>query len=224
MYRALECHFCAHLFHLATRILVEKHEITETTYANLIHYYNNNSEKKSSQSTYETFEDGAGDHIMRNFASLSSIDTSRLQRQASITLSQFSPSVSSLTHNLTMESPPTVMTVNHQLYNVIRHPAGTDAKSTQYLQVEDSHPAHSFPDFVRAMGPNIFVLWKAAILKKRILILTSSPVERACQFGEYIDLDKDATVILPCANTFQPVFQFITHASLLPYHDLMSYR
>lgn len=54
----------------------------------------------------------------------------------------------------------------------------------QYLQVEDLHPAHSFPDFVRTMGPNIFLLWKAAILKKRILILTSAPVEKACQFGQ----------------------------------------
>jgi hypothetical protein len=120
---------------------------------------------------------------MTNFASLSSIDTSKLHHQASINFSQLSPSISSLARTLTVDGAAADQTVNHQLYNVIRHPAGTDAKNMQYLQVEDSHPAHAFPDFVRAMGPNIFLLWKAAILKKRILILTSTPVEKACQFG-----------------------------------------
>ena len=41
----------------------------------------------------------------------------------------------------------------------------------------------AFPFFVAQMGPQIFVLWKAALLKKRILYLTAPPLERACSYG-----------------------------------------
>lgn len=164
--------------------MIEQHEITSTTYDNLIEYFNNNSQKESQSNDglLSASTESADDQNMTKFASLSSIDTSKLHHQASATLSQFSPSISSLAYNSTVDEA-SQQTVNHQLYNVIRHPAGTDAKNMEYLQVEDSHPAHAFPDFVRTLGPNIFLLWKAAILKKRILILTSTPVEKACQFG-----------------------------------------
>jgi DENN domain-containing protein 11 len=164
--------------------LVEQHEITSTTYDNLIDYFNNNSQKEtqSNDGLLSVSTESLDDQNMTKFASLSSIDTSKLHHQASANLSQFSPSISSLAHTLTVDEAAQ-HNVNHQLYNVIRHPAGTDAKNMEYLQVEESHPAHAFPDFVRILGPNIFLLWKAAILKKRILILTSTPVEKACQFG-----------------------------------------
>ncbi|KAG2223392.1 hypothetical protein INT45_002887 [Circinella minor] len=40
----------------------------------------------------------------------------------------------------------------------------------------------AFPFFVAQMGPQIFVLWKAALLKKRILFMTRPPLERACGY------------------------------------------
>lgn len=169
------------------RKLIEKHEITNNTYDILIQYYNNHryqSEASNTTASESTEMDSANnERTLANFASLSSIDTSKMRRHASISFGPLSPSVSSLAHSMNSERSA-VTTVNHQLYSVVRHPAGTDAKSLEYLQVEESHPAHSFPEFVRAMGPNLFILWKAAISKKRILILTSSPVEKACHFGE----------------------------------------
>nr|CAG8443892.1 13420_t:CDS:10 [Entrophospora candida] len=42
------------------------------------------------------------------------------------------------------------------------------------------HPANHFQDFVRALGPNIFLLWKAALLKKRILFYSTPPIGNAC--------------------------------------------
>lgn len=42
----------------------------------------------------------------------------------------------------------------------------------------------SFPVFVAHLGPQVFTLWKAALLRKRILYLTSPPMERACSYGK----------------------------------------
>ncbi|CAB4441556.1 unnamed protein product [Rhizophagus irregularis] len=58
----------------------------------------------------------------------------------------------------------------------------TSEMSTASYQVPVTpfHPAHHFPDFVRSCGPTIFLLWKAALLKKRILFYSPPPVEEAC--------------------------------------------
>lgn len=45
------------------------------------------------------------------------------------------------------------------------------------------HPALSLPNFLDAFGPLIFPLYKAALLRKRILLLGHAPVELACNFG-----------------------------------------
>ena len=42
----------------------------------------------------------------------------------------------------------------------------------------------AFPFFVAKMGPQIFVLWKAALLKKRILFMTRPPLQEACGYGK----------------------------------------
>lgn len=41
----------------------------------------------------------------------------------------------------------------------------------------------SLPFLVAQLGPQVFVLWKAALLRKRILFLTEPPMERACGYG-----------------------------------------
>ncbi|RHZ59502.1 hypothetical protein Glove_363g30 [Diversispora epigaea] len=48
------------------------------------------------------------------------------------------------------------------------------------LSISPTHPAHHFPDFVHLCGPNIFLLWKAALLKKRILFYSPPPVLNSC--------------------------------------------
>ncbi|GBB97021.1 hypothetical protein RclHR1_00290019 [Rhizophagus clarus] len=52
--------------------------------------------------------------------------------------------------------------------------------SSYQVPVTSVHPAHHFPDFVRSCGPTIFLLWKAALLKKRILFYSPPPVEESC--------------------------------------------
>lgn len=45
------------------------------------------------------------------------------------------------------------------------------------------HPASSLPDFIDCFGPLIFPLYRAALLRKRILFLTEAPVHTACNYG-----------------------------------------
>jgi hypothetical protein len=45
------------------------------------------------------------------------------------------------------------------------------------------HPALSFPAFLQQFGPLIFPLYRAALLRKRILFVGEAPVEPSCNFG-----------------------------------------
>ena len=45
------------------------------------------------------------------------------------------------------------------------------------------HPARSISTLIDTFGPLIYPLYKAALLRKRILIMAEAPVETACSFG-----------------------------------------
>ncbi|KAG0318813.1 hypothetical protein BG000_004070 [Podila horticola] len=80
-------------------------------------------------------------------------------------------------------------------------------------EIHASHPSHYYLEHVLAMGPSIFVLWKAALLKKRILIYTPPPVETACLAGttDKLFLFKpqlfDVLVEIPASHTPQETYQ-----------------
>ncbi|EEH20110.1 hypothetical protein PABG_02369 [Paracoccidioides brasiliensis Pb03] len=44
------------------------------------------------------------------------------------------------------------------------------------------HPASSLPDFMNTFGPLVFQLYRAALLRKRILFVGEAPVEESCNF------------------------------------------
>lgn len=46
------------------------------------------------------------------------------------------------------------------------------------------HPALSLPVLLDTFGPLIFPLYKAALLRKRILLVGQAPIELACNFGK----------------------------------------
>ena len=52
------------------------------------------------------------------------------------------------------------------------------------MGVSSHHPALSLPLFLDTFGPLIFPLFKAALLRKRILLVGQAPVELACNFGQ----------------------------------------
>jgi hypothetical protein len=45
------------------------------------------------------------------------------------------------------------------------------------------HPASSLPGFTECFGPLIFPLYRAALLRKRILFMGEAPVHTSCNFG-----------------------------------------
>ena len=48
-----------------------------------------------------------------------------------------------------------------------------------------NHPASSLPVFLNLFGPLVFPLYRAALLRKRILFVGDAPVEEACHFGKF---------------------------------------
>lgn len=42
---------------------------------------------------------------------------------------------------------------------------------------------NSFLSFVNRFGPDIFILWKASLLRKRIMLVNMPPMEEACKYG-----------------------------------------
>lgn len=59
--------------------------------------------------------------------------------------------------------------------------AGFPARS-QLLSPD--HPALSMPEFLDTFGPLVFPLYRAALLRKRVLFLGSPPIQRSCNFGK----------------------------------------
>lgn len=59
--------------------------------------------------------------------------------------------------------------------------------ATNYLHsthhLTPHHPASNLLDSVKLFGPLIFPLFRAALLRKRILIITEAPVEFSCDLG-----------------------------------------
>lgn len=53
------------------------------------------------------------------------------------------------------------------------------------LSLSTYHPALSLSDFLDTFGPLIFPIYKAALLRKRILLAGQAPVELTCNFGGF---------------------------------------
>ena len=65
-----------------------------------------------------------------------------------------------------------------------RAQSGASAMATLGPMLTSHHPAISLPALLDAFGPLIYPLYKAALLRKRILIVTPAPVELACNYGK----------------------------------------
>ncbi|KAL7272022.1 hypothetical protein RUND412_005192 [Rhizina undulata] len=58
----------------------------------------------------------------------------------------------------------------------------TTSDVTSATDLSPHHPARSLGEFIDVLGPLLFPLYRAALCRKRILIITTAPVERACKF------------------------------------------
>ena len=67
--------------------------------------------------------------------------------------------------------------------------------------VSSHHPALSLPSFLDTFGPLIFPLYKAALLRRRILLVGHAPVELTCNYG----MARPSEIIL-CTNMLLLVY------------------
>ena len=57
---------------------------------------------------------------------------------------------------------------------------------TKGLFKDEDFGEHAFSDFVNHFGPDIFVLWKASLLRKRIMLINTPPMESTCKYGKRV--------------------------------------
>jgi len=50
-------------------------------------------------------------------------------------------------------------------------------------RVSDYHPAHFLPDVMDMFGPLMLPLYRAVLVRNRVLVVTRPPVETACNLG-----------------------------------------
>lgn len=94
--------------------------------------------------------------------------------------------------------------------------ASAFAPSGQALSAH--HPALSIKAFLDAFGPLVFPLYKAALLRKRILLIGQAPVESACNFVYNISVISalpstlhDLLPLSPLPNRLRPLFSVGIH-------------
>jgi hypothetical protein len=56
--------------------------------------------------------------------------------------------------------------------------------------LSEYHPAHSILDYLDTFGPLAFPLHRAALLRKRILLVTPAPVKLTCEYGKHFRSDE----------------------------------
>ena len=57
--------------------------------------------------------------------------------------------------------------------------------------LSSNHPALSMPAFLDMFGPLAFPIYRAALLRKRILLAGTPPVQQSCDFGRPSQLKLD---------------------------------
>ncbi|KAL9128301.1 MAG: hypothetical protein Q9217_003006 [Psora testacea] len=93
---------------------------------------------------------------------------------------------SSSIDNAKRNRPRSSINGNFQRRN--RAVSGASGLAPSGQMLSSYHPAHSLAIFLDTFGPLIFPLYKAALLRKRILLVGSPPVELACNFVYDISL------------------------------------
>lgn len=53
------------------------------------------------------------------------------------------------------------------------------------LSLPQTHPIRSLLDYLKVLGPLMFPLHRAALLRKRILFVGTPPLRRLCDFGAF---------------------------------------
>ena len=96
--------------------------------------------------------------------------------------------------------------------------SGISDDPSTHLGLSLYHPALTLPSLIESFGPLIFPLYKAALLRKRILLMHEAPVQLACNFVYNISLLSnipssviDLIPLEPLPTRLQPLFSIGVH-------------
>ncbi|KAI8970241.1 hypothetical protein BDF20DRAFT_113747 [Mycotypha africana] len=72
----------------------------------------------------------------------------------------------------------------------------------------DQMPLNNLLDLAEYLGPDIFQLWKAALSRKRVMLITTPPMENACKYVYSISLLGQVTSQFQrqCTKNIKPIF------------------
>ena len=85
----------------------------------------------------------------------------------------------------TTRSKPRQLSPSRKGHNRLRSASDSAANLLNPRQTLSTyHPAWSLPNLLETFGPLIFPIYRAALLRKRILITAHAPVAEVCNFGE----------------------------------------
>ncbi|KAL3860047.1 hypothetical protein ACJMK2_010219 [Sinanodonta woodiana] len=106
-------------------------------------------------------------------------------------------------------------------------PASTPSSSSEaFLDMKITHPAGCFSQFTRFFGEQIFILWKYALLKRRILFFSPPPIgviKFYTHIVRYICLDiKYSYMFIHCLKICHTCWTYSVH-TWLPMFKNMSY-
>jgi hypothetical protein len=82
-------------------------------------------------------------------------------------------------HNIIPDLVSHEISLDHTVNYNLKYNLQTMKQSTEFS-------TNSFTNLINKFGPDIFVLWKAALLRKKIMITHMPPMEIGCHYGEYI--------------------------------------
>lgn len=85
-------------------------------------------------------------------------------------------------YNITPDSVSHESSLDHTVNYNLKYNLQTMKQSTEFS-------TNSFTNLINKFGPDVFVLWKAALLRKKIMIIHMPPMEIGCNYGEYIYYD-----------------------------------
>ncbi|MCJ1352129.1 MAG: hypothetical protein MMC33_002113 [Icmadophila ericetorum] len=99
-----------------------------------------------------------------------------------------------------------------------RATSGASALAPFGQKLSPYHPARSLPELLDTFGPLIYPLYKAALLRKRILMVTRAPVETYCNFVYNVSVLSNIPSLVsglvplePLPTRLQPLFSIGVH-------------
>lgn len=115
-----------------------------------------------------------------------------------------------LSHGETVQTPSSADDDPHVIETPVSRTRSDASLLRSSRQLEPFHPALSLPQFFNTFGPLIFPLYRAALLRKRVLFFSDAPVQLSCHYGRPRLVN---SVLVVARHILTVLYQFTTWLS-----------